>query len=74
LKKPKLEDEQKVELIPGLMRKMISFNQSLDNNVLTQEVTDLLQDIVNGKQENEYDNQQKLAKYLTKLQKKGFKM
>jgi hypothetical protein len=29
---------------------------------------------VNGKQENDYDNQQKVTKYLTKLQKKGFKM
>ena len=52
LKKPKLEDEQKDELILGLMRKMISFNQSLDKEVLTQEETDLLHDIVNGKQEN----------------------
>lgn len=74
LKKPKLEDEQKDELILGLMRKMISFNQSLDKEVLTQEETDLLHDIVNGKQENDYDNQQKVTKYLTKLQKKGFKM
>lgn len=74
LKKPKLEDKQKDELILGLMRKMISFNQSLDKEVLTQEETDLLHDIVNGKQENDYDNQQKVTKYLTKLQKKGFKM
>jgi len=74
LKKPKLEDEQKDELILGLMRKMISFNQSLDKEVLTQEETDLLHDIVNGRQENDYDNQQKVTKYLTKLQKKGFKM
>lgn len=74
LKKPKLKDEQKEELIIGLMRKMISFNQSLGKEVLTQEETDLLHDIVNGKQENDYDNQQKVTKYLKKLQRKGFKM
>ena len=67
LKKPKLEDKQKDELILGLMRKMISFNQSLDKEVLTQDEADLLHDIVNGKQENDYDNQQKVTKYLTKL-------
>jgi hypothetical protein len=74
LKKPKLEDEQKDELILGLMRKMINFNQAQDKEILTQDETDLLHDIVNGKQENNYDNQQKVTKYLTKLQRKGFKM
>lgn len=74
LKKPKLQDEQKEELILGLMRKMISFNQLQDKEILTQDETDLLHDIVNGKQENDYDNQQKVTKYLAKLQRKGFKM
>lgn len=74
LKKSKLEDEQKDELILGLMRKMINFNQAQDKEILTQDETDLLHDIVNGKQENNYDNQQKVTKYLTKLQRKGFKM
>jgi len=72
LKKPKLEDKQKDQLILGLMRRMISFNQSLDKEVLTEDEIDLLHDIVNGKQENDYDNQQKVAKYLMKLQRKGF--
>lgn len=72
LKKPKLEDEQKDELILGLMRKMISFN--LEKEILSQEETDLLHDILNGKQENDFDNQIIVAKILGKLQKKGFKM
>jgi hypothetical protein len=38
LKKPKLEDKQKDELILGLMRKMISFN--LEKEILSQEETD----------------------------------
>jgi hypothetical protein len=74
LKKPKLEDEQKDELILGLMRKMISFNQSLDKEVLTQEETDLLHDILNGKRENDFEAKIDVAKSLKKLEKKGFKM
>jgi hypothetical protein len=72
LKKPKLDDEQKDDLIVGLIKKMISFNKSLDKEVLTQEETDLLHDIVNRKQDNDYDNQKKVAKYLSRLQRRGF--
>jgi hypothetical protein len=71
LKKPKLEDKQKDELILGLMRKMISFN--LEKEILSQEETDLLHDILNGKQENDFDNQIIVAKCLEKLNKKGFR-
>jgi hypothetical protein len=74
LKKPKLENEQKDELIVGLMRKMISFNQSLDKEILTQEETDLLHDIINGKRENDFDAKIDVAKCLKKLEKKGFRM
>lgn len=72
LKKPKHTDEEKDKLILGLMQKMISFN--LENEILSQEETDLLHDILNGKQENDFDNQIIVAKILGKLQKKGFKM
>jgi hypothetical protein len=74
LKKPKFEDEQKEELILGLIKKMISFNQIQETEILTQDESDLLHDIVKGIKENDYDNQQKVAKYLAKLQKKGFKV
>jgi len=72
LKKPKHTDEEKDKLILGLMQKMISFN--LEKEILTQEETDLLHDIINGKQENDFDNQIIVTKCLAKLQKKGFKM
>lgn len=71
LKKPKHTDEEKDKLILGLMQKMISFN--LEKEILSQEETDLLHDILNGKQENDFDNQTIVAKCLAKLQKKGFK-
>lgn len=74
LKKQKLEDEEKDELILGLMRKMISFNQLLDKEVLTQEETDLLHDILNGKRENDFEAKIDVAKSLKKLERKGFKM
>lgn len=72
LKKPKHTDEEKDKLILGLMQKMISFN--LEKEILSQDETDLLHDILNGKQENDFDNQILVAKILGKLQKKGFKM
>jgi hypothetical protein len=71
LKKPKHTDEEKDKLILGLMQKMISFN--LEKEILSHEETDLLHDILNGKQENDFDNQIIVAKILGKLQKKGFK-
>ncbi len=72
LKKPKHTDEEKDKLILGLMQKMIRFN--LEREILSQEETDLLHDILNGKQENDFDNQEIVAKCLAKLQKKGFKI
>lgn len=71
LKKPKHSDDEKNELIIGLIRKMLSFNQ--EKEILTQEDTDLLHDITNGKQENDYETQIEVAKCLKKLEKKGFK-
>ena len=71
LKKPKHTDEQKDELILGLMRKMLSFN--LDKNILEQEETDLLHDILKSKRENDFDAKIEVAKCLKKLEKKGFK-
>ena len=71
LKKPKHSDDEKNELIIGLIRKMLSFNQ--EKEILTQEDTDLLHDISNGKQENDYETQIEVAKCLIKLEKKGFK-
>lgn len=73
LKKPKLEDEQKDELILGLIRNMISFNQAQDKEILKQDETDLLHDILNGKQDNDFDSKIEVAKCLKKLEKKGFK-
>ena len=71
LKKPKHTDEQKDELILGLMRKMISFN--LEKDILSQDETDLLHDILKGKRENDFDAKMEVAKCLKKLEKKGFK-
>ena len=74
LKKPKLKDEQKDELILGLIRKMVTFNQSQDKEILAPDETDLLHDVLNGKKENDYDAQLEVAKYLKKLERKGFKI
>jgi hypothetical protein len=71
LTKPKHTDDEKTKLILGLIRKMLSFNQ--EKNILSQEEADLLFDISNGKQENDFDTQIEVAKCLKKLEKKGFK-
>lgn len=71
LKKPKLEDKQKDELILGLIRKMLCFCQN--KNILSQEDTDFLYDILNGKRENDFDAKSLVAECLKKLEKKGFK-
>jgi hypothetical protein len=73
LKKPKLEDEHKEELILGLIRKMLSFNQLQEKEILTQIETDLLHDILNGIEENDFEAKIEIAKCLKKLEKKGFK-
>lgn len=51
---------------------MITFNR--DKNILTEEETDLLHDILNEKKENDYDNQIIISNCLSKLEKKGFKV
>lgn len=71
MKKVKINDDDKNELILGLIRKMLSFSQ--DKNILSQEESDLLFDISNGKRENDFDAQLEVAKCLKKLEKKGFK-
>jgi hypothetical protein len=71
IEKPKHTDEQKDELILGLIRKMLSFNQ--DKDYLTNEESDFLFDLVNDKLEIDLDTQMDIAKCLKKLEKKGFK-
>lgn len=71
LKKTKYTNDEKTQLILGLIQKMITFNR--DKNILTEEETDLLHDILNEKKENDYDNQIIISNCLSKLEKKGFK-
>jgi hypothetical protein len=40
---------------------------------LSQDESDLLHDILNGKKENDFDAKLEVAKCLKKLEKKGFK-
>ena len=72
IEKPKHSDEQKDELILGLIRKMIVFNQSLE--ILSIEENDLLHDILNGIKENDFDAKLDVTKCLKKLERKGFKV
>jgi len=71
LEKPRYSEDQKDELIFGLIRKMISFN--LEKEVLTPNQIDFLHDIINGVEENDFESQLEVAKCLAKLEKKGFK-
>lgn len=71
LKRPKPTDDQKNELILRLIGRMLSFNQ--EKNILLQEESDLLFDVLNGKQQNDYDTKIEVAKCLKKLEKRGFK-
>lgn len=73
IEKPKHTDEQKDELILGLIKKMISFNQSQEKEILSIEENDLLNDILNGIKENDFDSKIEVAKCLKKLEKRGFK-
>jgi hypothetical protein len=73
IEKPKHTDEQKDELILGLIRKMISFNQSQEKEVLSMDESDLLHDILKGDKENNFEAKIEVAKCLRKLEKKGFK-
>lgn len=74
LEKPKHSDEQKNELILGLIRKMIIFNQSCEKEILSLEESDLLHDILNGKEDNDFDSKIEVARILKKIEKKGFKI
>jgi uncharacterized protein (UPF0262 family) len=49
---------------------MLSFNT--DRNILSDEESDLLFDILNGKLERDYDTDTAVVKCLQKLIKKGF--
>lgn len=72
LKKPKIRDEEKDELILGLIQKMISFSQTQEREILSVEEKDFLFDILNRKKENDFDAKLKIAECLEKLKKKGF--
>lgn len=71
LKKVKLTDKDKNELIFGLIRKMLSFNR--ENNVFDTKESDFLSDILKGMREYNFDSQIIVLKCLEKLEKKGFK-
>jgi hypothetical protein len=72
LKKPKHSDEDKNELILGLVRKMLSFNQ--DKKILKNDSTDFLFDLVNGKVSRDYDTDLIINDCFEKLKKKGFQI
>ena len=70
LEKPKITDEQKDQLILGLIKKIIAFN--LEINVLSQDESDMLYDIFNGNEDNDELAMIEVDKCLVKLGKKGF--
>jgi hypothetical protein len=70
MKKVKITDDDKNALILEQIRKMLSFNQ--DRNILSDEETDFLFDILNGKRERDYDTDIVVVKCMEKLTKKGF--
>jgi len=70
MKKVKISDDDKNALILEQIRKMLSFNT--DRNILSDEETDFLFDILNGKRERDYDTDEAVVKCLQKLIKKGF--
>jgi hypothetical protein len=70
MKKVKITDDDKNALISEQIRKMLSFNT--DKNILSDEESDLLFEILNGKRERDYDTDEVVVKCLQKLMKKGF--
>ena len=70
MKKVKISDDDKKSLILEQIRKMLNFNH--DRNILSDEETDFLFDILNGKRERDYDSDAAVVKCLQKLVKKGF--
>jgi len=72
VKKVKMTDDEIQLLILGQISKMLSFNKS--KNILSEEETDFLSDILNNKQERDYDATDRIEKCMQKLIKKGFKV
>jgi len=70
MKKVKMTDDDKHLLIVEQIRKMLNFNQN--KNILSDEESDFLFDILNGKQERDYDADEMIVKCMQKLIKKGF--
>ena len=70
MKKVKITDDDKNQLIITQIRKMLSFNQ--DKNILSEAETDFLFDIINGNRERDYDTDEFAVKCMQKLIKKGF--
>ena len=70
MKKLKIDDDNKNQLILGLIKKMITFNS--ENKILLEEDNDFLYDVLNGKIERDYDIDEKIAYLNQKLVKKGF--
>jgi hypothetical protein len=70
MKKVKMSDDDKNLLILEQVRKMLSFNT--DRNILSDEENDFLFDILNGKQERDYNADAVIVKCMQKLIKKGF--
>jgi hypothetical protein len=70
MKKVKMSDDDKNLLIMEQVRKMLSFKT--DRNILSDEENDFLFDILNGKQERDYDADAVIVKCMQKLIKKGF--
>ncbi|MBK5719545.1 AIPR family protein [Dysgonomonas sp. Marseille-P4677] len=70
MKKVKITDDDKNSLILEQVRKMLSFNT--DKNILLDEETDFLFDILNQKRERDYDADETIVKCMQKLIKKGF--
>jgi len=67
MKKVKITDNDKNALILELIRKMLNFNRN--KNILTDEETDFLSDMLNSKQERDDET---IHKCMQKLNKKGF--
>lgn len=70
MKKVKITDDDKNQLIITQIRKMLSFNQ--DKNILLEAETDFLFDIINGNRERDYDTDEFVVKCMQRLIKKGF--
>ena len=70
MKKVKITDDDKNALILEQIRKMLNFNN--DRNILLEDESDFLFDILNNKRERDYDTDEVVVMCLQKLMKKGF--